>query len=108
MSAAIHPKVHPTKIFDYFNNMVNQDKVKKLHSFSIARSICHIAVQVSNHSVNYMCFCFWCRIFRLLLSVLLSRRHGKLLLIIRKSNYANITDDYIYRKISTLIKRKKK
>ena len=105
--SAIYPKVHPRKIFDYFNNIVDQDKAKKLHSFSIARSICHIAVQISSHRISYMCFCFSCRIFRLLLAVLLSRAHGKLLLIIRKSNYANIMDDYVYRKIRTILRKKK-
>ena len=70
--------VHPTKILNYFNNIIDQDKAQKLHSFSIARSICHIAVQIAGHSDNYHCYCFLCRIYRLLLTVLLSRKHGRL------------------------------
>ena len=31
--------VHPTKTFDYFNNIVDQDKARQLHSFCIARFI---------------------------------------------------------------------
>ena len=78
--------VHPTNVFDYFNNIVDQDKAKQLHSFSIARSICHIAVQIIDHSDNYQCYRVSCRICRLLLTVLLSRKHEKLLCIIKKSN----------------------
>ena len=98
--------VHPTKIFNYFNNIVDQDKVQKPHSFFIARSICHIAVQIIGHSDNYQCYCFSCRICRLSLTVLLSRMHRRLLCIIKKNNYASGTDNYVYREISRLIKKK--
>ena len=98
--------VHPTKIFNYFNNIVDQDKVQKPHSFFIARSICHIAVQIIGHSDNYQCYYFSCRICRLSLAVLLSRMHRRLLCIIKKNNYASGTDNYVYREISRLIKKK--
>ena len=42
--------VHPTKTFDYFNNIVDQDKARQLHSFCIARSIYHVYTLVSDHA----------------------------------------------------------
>ena len=59
--------VHPTKIFDYFNNILDQDKAKQLHSFCVVRSICYIATLITDHGNNYRCFCFKCRICRLLI-----------------------------------------
>ena len=68
--SAIYPKVHPRKIFDYFNNIFDQDKAKKLHSFSIARSICHMSlfklvvigsvICVSAFRVGYLDYCWQC------------------------------------------------
>ena len=104
MPVAIYPKTPPTKTFDYFNNILDQDKVKKLYSFSISRSICYIAIQISSHSINvsdfrveYLVYCWPC------CSLESSKK-------VRKSDYVNMTDDYIYRerKISILYKRKKK
>ena len=72
--------VHPIKVFDYFYNIVDDDKTKNLRSFSIARSICHIGDEIDDHSDNCQCHCFSCRIFKLLLTVLLSRNYGRLYL----------------------------
>ena len=73
--------VHLTKSFDYFNNVVDKDKVKMLHPFSIARAVCYIDDQIDNHSENHQCHCFSCRIFKLFLTELLSsRKYGRLYL----------------------------
>ena len=42
-------KINPTKVVDYFNNIVCSEKAKQLHSFSITRSICHLAVQIEGN-----------------------------------------------------------
>ena len=91
--------VYPTKVFHYFNNIVDQDKVKQLHSFCIAGSICHVVALVIDHCNDYQCFCFKCRIYRLLIKVLFSIGHGRLLYIVEKSNYLTITNDCIYMQI---------
>ena len=90
MPVAIYPKTPPTKIFDYFNKILDQDKVKKLYSFSISRSICYIAIQISGHSINvsdfrveYLVYCWQC------CSLESSKK-------VRKSDFVNMTDDYIY------------
>ena len=73
--------VQPTKSFDYFDNVVAEDKVKMLHPFSIARAVCYIDDQIDNHSENYQCHCFSCRIFKLFLTELLSSgNYGRLYL----------------------------
>ena len=73
-SSKIMPlKIDPTKVLDYFNNMVDPSTATQLHSFSIGRSICHLAVQTDGHSLHYRCHCFSCGICRILLTMLLSR-----------------------------------
>ena len=77
-------QINSTNILGYFNNIVYPAKTKQLHSFSIARSICHLSVQIDGHNLTYDCDCFSCRICRILLTTLLSRRHQKLLQIVKK------------------------
>ena len=40
------------KVLAYFNNIVCPTKVKQLRLFSIARSTCHLAVQIDRHNLN--------------------------------------------------------
>ena len=87
--------IEPIKVFDYFNNMVDPSRARQLDFFSIARSICYLAVQIDGHSLHYHCHCFSCRICRILLTMLLFRNHRKLLQIVKKTNYLYITDDFI-------------
>ena len=88
-------EINPAIVLEYFNNIVDPPKTKQLHSFSIARSICHLAVETDGHNLTYHCHCFSCRICRILLTELLSRGHQKLLQIVQKSNYLHISDDFI-------------
>ena len=92
--------VHPTNIFLYFDNFLNPDKVKKLHSFCIARSICYIATLIKGHRDSYKCHCFKCLVCRLLVSVLLSRSHKKLLYILDGKNYLYISNESIFNYLS--------
>ena len=83
-------KISPTKVLDYSNNIVYPEKAKQLYSFSIARSICHLAAQIDR-----LIHRFYCRICQILLTTLLSRGQQKLLKIVKKNNYMYITDDFI-------------
>ena len=88
--------VHPTIIFSYFDNFLNPDKSKKLHSFCIATSIRYIATLIKGHSDSYICHCFKCLVCRLLISVLLSRGHKRLLHIVAGKNYLHISNESIF------------
>ena len=45
-------KIYPTKVLDCFSNMVDPFRAKQLHSFLIARSVCHLAVQIDRHNLH--------------------------------------------------------
>ena len=89
MSAVVHLR----NIFLYFDNHLNYAKAKNLHSFCIAR---YIATLIKGHSKSYKCCCFKCLVCRLLISILLSRGHKKLLNIVTSKNYMFVTNKYIY------------
>lgn len=42
----------PIKVLAYFNNIVCPTKAKQLRLFPIARSTCHLAVQIDGHNLN--------------------------------------------------------
>ena len=88
--------IHPTKTFEYFDNVVDPVKTQQLYSFCIARSAHRVVPLIHGHSDNYDCYCFSCLICRLLIQTLLSRRHENLLQIVKKDNYLIVTDEYIY------------
>ena len=46
------PPTDPIKVLAYFNNIVCPTKAKQLRLFSIARSTCHLAVQIARHNLN--------------------------------------------------------
>ena len=46
------PPTDPIKVLAYFNNIVCPTKAKQLRLFSIARSTCHLAVQIDRHNLN--------------------------------------------------------
>lgn len=88
-------RIDPTKILEYFDNVVDPIKANQLYSFYIARSICHVGVQIDGHNLNYHCHCFMCRICQILLTMLLSKKHQRLLEIVKISNYLYVTDEMI-------------
>ena len=67
-----------------------------LHCFCFVRSIRHIATIIRGNSKKFKCHCFKFLVCRLLLSVLLSRGHKKLLSIVTHRNYMFVTNKYIY------------
>ena len=87
--------VHPTNIFLYFDNFLNPEKAKKLHSFCIAKSIRYIATLIKVQSDSYRCHCFRCLVCRLLISEVLSAGHKKLLYIVDGKNYLYISNEII-------------
>ena len=88
--------IDPEQIFDYMNNIVNYEKAKKLTSITIARCIYHITLEIKEHSLNFNCHCFKCRVCRILLAILVERKQGKLLLLINTSNYNVISEETLY------------
>ena len=76
--------VHPAKILN-FNNIIDKDKAQKL------QSIHYISFQIPGHSNNYQCYCFLCWLFKLLLTVLLFRKYGKLYMecAVHMNNFSN-------------------
>ena len=95
-SKKISVAVDPINIFLYFDTSLNPDKVKKLHSFCIAKSIRYIATLIKRHSDSYRCHCFKCLLCRLLISVLLSRGHKRLLYIVNGKNYLYISNENFF------------
>ena len=87
--------VHPKNIFLYFDNYLDYLKAKNLHSFCIAQSIRYISSKIRDHSSNYKCYCFKCLVCWLLMTVLISRGHLKLLLIVTSRNYMFVPNQYI-------------
>ena len=75
---------HPRDIFLNFNNFLEEEKAKKLQSFCVVRSIRYIASQTKGHNKEYKCFCFKCRVFQSLISILLSRGQKNILCIVNK------------------------
>ena len=51
-------KIALPKICSYMNNVVDQKKVKKLTSVTIARCICFLVGEISSHNVPFKCNCF--------------------------------------------------
>lgn len=82
-----------SKTIKFFNNIVSLETAKELHSASIARSIKVLFKKYNLHSRNYNFFCFEGRIFRLLFSVLHSRKHLNLLCKIKKTTLLAVYAD---------------
>lgn len=55
-----------------------------------------IFLQMRSHSSTYKCHCFKCLACPMLMTVLISRGHLKLLSIVTSSNYLSIRNQYIY------------
>ena len=70
--------ISPSKTIEYCDNMIDQNKAKNLHSICIARSIPFLVESVHVHNDHYWCQCFRCRVCRLLMNELLSRKHFSL------------------------------
>ena len=60
-------------IFDCMNHTVCFNKASKLNSICIAYCICYITTQIEEHE-NFTCYCFKCRVCRVLLCILTSRK----------------------------------
>ena len=44
-------RIDPREVLTYFKNIVCPCTAKQLHSVSIAKSICHLAVQINGHNI---------------------------------------------------------
>ena len=79
--------IHPVNVFLYFDNHVCYWKAKRLHSLCVARYIRYVCSQTRRHNSEYKCYCFKCHLARMLLQVLSSRRHLRLMSIVTMGNY---------------------
>ena len=86
--------IYPCNILLYLDSYLCYSKAKSLRSLCAARCICYIATQTRRHNSEYKCYCFKCRICRLLIYVLFSREHLKLVSIVTASNYL-VCEKYI-------------
>ena len=77
-------------------NVVDQKKVETLTLITIERCIYLLVGEISLHNESFNCRCFKCRVWRVLLSVLVQRKIYKLLLLIHVSNYNSISEETIY------------
>ena len=84
------------EIYSYMNNVVDQKKVETLTLMTIERCICLLVGEISLYNESFNCHCFKCRVWRVLLSVLVQRKRYKLLLLIHVSNYNSISEETIY------------
>ena len=91
-------RVNLAKVLEYFNNVIDHDKAKLLHSLCLARSVCHLTNLIDH------CHCFLCKICRICLQALFSRKHQELLLIVRRNNCLTISDDFVMLKYLVLDK----
>ena len=73
-------KIDPREVLS-FNNIICPVRARQLYSFSNARSIYHLAVQINRHNSSHHDHCFLCRHYQVVLTTLLSRGHQKILLI---------------------------
>ena len=76
--------IPPSKTIEYFDNMIDQNKAKSLHSIYVAGSIHFLVKNIHGHNDNYRCQCFKCRVFRLLMNKLLSIKCFNLLKYLKK------------------------
>lgn len=88
--------INPENIFNYMDNIVSTDKITKLMFVSIARSICHVTLQIKSHGSDYCCHCLKCCIYGILFTVLSQRKKEKLLLFVRTDNYQTISNAILY------------
>ena len=86
--------IRPTDIFLYFDNHVCYLKAKRIRSLCVARCIRYIATQTRRHNSEYKCYCFKCHIWQMLIYVLFSRGHLRLMFIIMPNNFL-VSEKYI-------------
>ena len=78
------------------NHIACFNKASKLNSICSARCICYITTQIERHNENFSYYCFKCRVCKVLLCILTSRKCKKLLLLTNKNNYDVISNDTLY------------
>ena len=70
-------RINSTQAINFFN-VVDPAKAKQLNSVCLGRCICHVSAEIDIHNIHYHYHCFFCGIFRIMLSELFSRNHHKL------------------------------
>ena len=73
--------LQPYDNFDCFESIINPMKAENLLVFSIAVALQHNSEMFKEHSKDYFCYCFKCRIYRLLTQTLLHKGYNNILYI---------------------------
>ena len=85
------------KILEYFYNAIDQSKAEKLHYFCAARAVCFLYEDVKGHGKHFCCYCFKCRICRLLMYVMLCRKHHHYLKIITNDTPVVVKNNNLFK-----------
>ena len=87
-------------IYTYMNNVLDEKNTKKLNSLGLTRCFCFSVKETISHDKIYppppppRCFCFQCRLKRLLKETIVKRNDQKFLFFISVNNYND--DDELY------------
>lgn len=84
-------------IYTYMNNVLDEENTKKLNSLGLTRCFCFLVKETISHDKIYpppCCFCFRCRLKRLLKETIVKRNDQKFLFFISVNNYND--DDELY------------
>ena len=79
--------MHLTNIFLYFGNYLCHLKAKVWYSVCLAKCIRFICSKTRRHNSKYKCYCFKYQVCGMLVNVLFSRGHLRLMSIITTNNY---------------------
>ena len=73
--------VNPEKILDYFENVVCTVRANNLHTYSVGLALRYSSRIFVEHSKEYRCRCFKCRIHQLLAKTIISRGYRNIIYI---------------------------
>ena len=78
--------VQPSNIFQYFCDAVDENLANELHPYAIVAALQYTAPSNKEHSKDFCCSCFKCRIHYLLVKTLLSKGYKDIIFISGNSN----------------------
>ena len=86
--------LNPRFLFAYFENGVSYERTKKLSSRTLVCCIRFLCSQTYRHNSEKKCYCYKCRLARLLTNLLCNRGHLPLIYVMANNNYLRC-DSYI-------------
>ena len=77
----------PSKTIECFDNMIDLNKAKNFILFVLLEAFVFLVENIRGHNDHYLCQYFKCRVCRLLMNELLSRKNFSLLKYIKKITF---------------------